>query len=118
MTVPYTGEITAWPPGKRDNRGDFTFGSPTVFKGIYEIGSSIKLTDDKGNEFSPKSLFWTRLEVVSGDSVIPKTGWQIANGNHGQVTSPDLVGAEQIRGVTQFDNSMFGQPSDFALGTK
>ena len=117
MAVPYTTTISVWKAGKPDEWGDIVFDAPTVFKAVFKKGGNIKLTDSKGQEFYPDSMYWSRLEVVSGNAFAPNNGDLIIEGDHFSVTDPSSVGAKQIRGQTVFDNSMFGQGVEYLFGT-
>ncbi len=117
MTVPYTSFITVWKAGQRDRYGEVEYQPPTVFKANFRNGGKLKLTDDKGQEFSPVSTYWTRLEVVFGESFTPSNGNLIAKGDYRDILDPSEVSTQQIRGRTIEDNSMFCQVSDYTFGT-
>lgn len=116
-TVPYTSFFTVWQAGVTDEFGDLEYGNPTVFKGLFRQGGNLKLTDEKGQEFSPSSTFWTRLEVVSGSAFTPRIDDLIARGDH-RGLEPNSIDTQQIRGQIVHDNSMFGVASDYGFGTK
>ncbi len=119
MTVPYTSTFTVWRGGETDpDYGDVIYGAPTVFKGLFKRGGNLKLTDKLGQEFLPTSTYWTRLEVISGAVFVPSNDDLIVLGSHASVTDPLTLNAQQIRGETIYDNSMFGQPVDYIFGTK
>ncbi len=119
MGALYTSAFTVWPAGAKDpNYGDITYGAPTVFAGLFRQGGTLKLTDSKGQEFLPTSTFWSRLDVLSGDLFTPANDDLIVRGDHRMETSPANLGAQQIRGRTIEDNSMFGEPVDYIFGTK
>ncbi|MDB4306032.1 hypothetical protein N9980_00535 [bacterium] len=118
MTVPYTSTFTVWKQDARDDYGGVTYSAPTVFKGNYRQGGSLKLVDSSGQEFVPVSTYWSRLEVVSGTLFTPTNDNLIIFGNYSGVTDPLTLEVQQIRGQTIEDNSMFGQPSDYIFGTK
>lgn len=118
MSAKYTSMFTVWTAGARDVRsGDTSYGSPTVFKGLFKQGGNLKLVDKTGQEFHPKSTFWTALEVVTGSLTTIRNDDLIMFGDHRSVTDPLTVSAQQVRGQTIFDNSMFGQSSDYVYGT-
>lgn len=119
MSVPYTSTFTVWRGGETDpDYGEVVYGAPTVFKGLFKRGGNLKLTDKLGQEFLPTSTYWTRLEIVSGAVFVPSNDDLIVMGDHGLITDPLTVNAQQIRGETIYDNSMFGQPVDYIFGTK
>ena len=115
MTVPHTAAITIWQPSDQvDEWGRPGSSLSGVFRGNYAIGGSQKLTDSKGLEFSPEASYWTKLERLSGSYVKPVKGGFVAQGIH-KGTAQE-AGATGIRGIKQFDNTMFGQPDDYLLG--
>ena len=115
MTVPHTSTITIWQPSDQvDEWGRVGSVQSGVFKATYEIGGSQKLTDSKGLEFSPMASYWTKLERLSGSYVNPVRGGFVAQGIH--KGTPQTADANGIRGIKQFDNTMFGQPDDYLLG--
>ena len=119
MSNQYTSVFTVWQAGIKDpNYGDITYGSPAVFTGLFRQGGTLKLTDKKGQEFLPTSTFWSRLDVVAGDAFIPENDDLILRGDHRMSDNPASLGAQQIRGQTIEDNSMFGEPVDYIFGTK
>lgn len=119
MTAKYTGFFTVWKAGERDVRsGDASYGNPVVYKGLFQQGGNLKLTDKLGQEFSPSSTYWSALEVVFGAGSPPNNDDLIAMGDHRGVSSPTTINTQQIRGITVFDNSMFGELSDYVYGTK
>ena len=119
MSEQYTSTFTVWQAGVIDpDYGDVTYLAPTVFKGLFMHGGTIKLTDKLGQEFYPASTYWSRLETVSGDKFVPKNDDLIALGDHRMILSPLEVSPQQIRGTTVFDNSMHGEPVDYVFGTK
>ncbi|AUR95664.1 head-closure protein [Vibrio phage 1.210.O._10N.222.52.C2] len=115
----YTSSFTVWPAGVTDpNYGDIIYNAPTVFKGLFRQGGNLKLTDPKGQEFLPTSTFWSNLEVIAGELFTPNNGDLILRGDHRSADNPASLGAQQIRGQTIEDNSMFGEPVDYIFGTK
>lgn len=119
MSQQYTSLFTVWKAGKPDvNYGDIIYETPTVFKGLFRQGGTLKLTDKMGQEFNPSSTYWSRLEVVSGDGFIPSNDDLIIRGDHRMIADPTEVEVQQIRGQTLHDNSMFGEPIDYIFGTK
>lgn len=119
MTAKYTSLFTVWSAGATDVRtGNTTYGNPIVYKGLFQNGGNLKLTDKMGQEFSPTSTYWSALEVVSGSGPVPSNDDLIAFGDHRNVTDPSTISTQQIRGNTIYDNSMFGETSDYLYGTK
>ncbi len=119
MGALYTSSFTVWPAGATDpNYGDIVYGTPTVFTGLFRQGGTLKLTDNRGQEFLPTSTFWSRLDVIAGDSLVPSNDDLILRGDHRMSDNPASLGAQQIRGQTIEDNSMFGEPVDYIFGTK
>lgn len=118
MSQKYTSLFTVWPAGVIDpDRGDLSYAMPTVFRGLFKQGGNIKLTNDNGQEFYPKYTFWSALSTINGTSFVPSNGDLIARGDFRASSSP-TVSAQQIRGQTIFDNSMFGEPVDYVFGTE
>lgn len=118
MSAKYTSLFTVWTAGVTDVRsGNTSYGSPTVFKGLYKQGGNLKLVDKTGQEFHPKSTFWTAHEVVTGSLRTVSNDDLIMFGDHRGVADPLTVNAQQVRGSTIFDNSMFGEESDYIYGT-
>lgn len=119
MTAKYTSFFTVWKASETDVRsGDSTYGNPVVYKGLFQQGGNLKLSDKMGQEFIPSSTYWSALEVVSGTGSPPNNDDLIAMGDHRSVTNPTSISTQQIRGRTVFDNSMFGEASDYVYGTK
>lgn len=119
MSQQYTSLFTVWRAGVPDpDYGDIVYQAPTVFKGLFRQGGTLKLTDKLGQEFNPTSTYWSRLDVVSGDAFIPSNDDLIVRGDHSMTLDPLSVDTQQIRGQTLEDNSMFGEPIDYIFGTK
>lgn len=119
MTAKYTSLFTVWRAGTTDVRtGNASYGNPIVYKGLFQQGGNLKLTDKMGQEFLPTSKFWSALEVVSGNGPAPSNDDLISLGDHRNVADPSTISTQQIRGNTIYDNSMFGESTDYLYGTK
>lgn len=112
----YSNLCTIWREGSRDAYGHVTYESG-VYRSVDQVGSSQKITDSKGEEFVPTAKFWSKLEHVSGAVFIPTEGDYIVRGEFAGSVRPENTEAQAIRKRVVYDNSMFGQASEYMFAT-
>lgn len=120
MTVPRYEKCTIWELGARDPfSGLETSGVARVYTCEARKGGKVQYSDSTGSEFFPKSTFWVRESDIDSSflHVEPEEGWQIARGDHRDVTDPSSVGAETIKGLMIHSNAKFGEADSYTIGT-
>ena len=101
----YTVTLTIWPFTEEDRYGAPTFGAPITIQGDWQDGGE-KVITQGGEEIVAKSLYY--FELPDGDATMPKEGDFILRGDHTATADPSDVDAEEIKSVTGWNMSMFG----------
>lgn len=108
MTYWDTNTATVWPIST-DQYGQPSAGTPYTIAATW-IDTGDTQTDQDGNQFVPQSTFYT-LDAR------PERGDYIAKGDQTATSSPHTAQAQEIKKVTQFDISQFGDPAEYEVFT-
>lgn len=107
MTYWDTNTVTVWPVST-GNMGQPVFGAPQIIAATW-VDTGDTQTDDDGNQFVPQSTYFTLSVVERGDYV--------AKGDHTGVSDPLTVQGQEVKKVTQYDISQFGDPPEYEVFT-
>lgn len=107
MTYWDTNTATVWEV-TTDQYGQPNYGAGRTIAATW-IDTGDTQTDQDGNQFVPQSTFFT-LEQL-------QRGWYIAKGDQTAEANPLNVQAQEIKKVTQYDISQFGDPPEYEVYT-
>lgn len=105
----YTAKATVWPLLSRaDWSGVKAWGAPVTFDCDYSA-ESVRLTDDRGIEFTTRALFFTeRADVKQGDMVLIGVS---------ALADPVAAGAFEVRAVNRWGDTLDRAADDFRIAT-
>ena len=99
----YTNIATVW-PSTVDQYGQPTYGTPYTIACTWADTGETQ-TDENGSEFVPASTFWFEAEYTD---TVPERGDYIAKFDQTAEADPLQVGGQQVKKVTSYDMSPFG----------
>lgn len=113
----YASVATVWPFVSHDSwSGATVYGSPYRIRVGWE-GKAEQRKDSDGAEFTTRNIFWTESRNHDTGLIVPapKRLDKIAKGEHADA-SP-VFGAEEIRSVTDWEMTAFGDIPDYEITT-
>lgn len=103
----YTATATHWKRLDSNENSKAVFDTPVTFKCSYVTGGD-SVRDDKGVEFAPAfTLYTEKADIKRGDMVIL--------GDYVSFPDPIDAGADIVRAVTVFDESLFNDIPDYRI---